>query len=103
MPRRTGSSRWSDIEKLLPPFGASPHAGYRIRERRRAWSKAERSERRLRTISDDWKGLQSRTPEARAIGALRLKRAFRGTNSFQENEGVGEHVRTRSHAGLWRR
>jgi hypothetical protein len=39
--------------------------------------------------------------EAWAIGALRLKRAFRGTNSFRENEGVGEHVRTRSHAGLW--
>jgi hypothetical protein len=28
------------------------------------------------------------------------KRAFRGTNSFRGNEGVGEHVRTRSHAGL---
>src|SRR5882672_6040517 len=48
-----------------------------------------------------------RTPDASAIGALRRRRAFRRTRAFPRerrrswgNEGVGEHVRTRFHAGL---
>jgi len=38
---------------------------------------------------------------APAIGALRRKRAFRGTNTPRGDKGVGEHVRTRFHSGLF--
>ena len=83
------------------PCDCSRRVGYRIGGNDTA---ARRAEPKSTPANDQskygWERLQRRTPDARAVGALQRKWAFRGTNRPRGNEGVGEHVRTRFHIGL---
>ena len=87
--------------RLLRPFGRiMARRNPNSRAMTHLWQPAEAKPPRPANDRYELRKISAPDALASAIGALRRKRAFRGTSTPRGNEGVGEHVRTRFHSGL---